>query len=203
MKKFSILALVLAFTMMLSVVSFAADPAFQVVEREDAAYDPEVTEVTAGADSIAVSTDATKDAYYGVLLINGSALPTVDDNILYIDQKTATGDSVEFTVLPIIPDADLEKDLTLYISSNASGEDLIVVPVAYGVDAPAYTIGDINNDGYWNSTDATKTLQIGLKLIEYTETEALAADVNEDGYRNSTDATKILQYGLKLIDSWK
>lgn len=202
MKKLSILALVLAFTMMLSVVSFAAEPAFKVVERENVTV-PETTEVEAGPNSLTVTTPATKDAYYGVLLINGATLPTVDDNILYIDQKTATGDSVEFTVLPIIPEADLTKDLTLYISSNASGEGLITVPVAYGAEIVGYPTGDVNNDGKWNSSDALTTLQIGANLYEATEIEETAADVNNDGKWNSSDALKILQFGANIIDSWE
>lgn len=210
MKKFGILALVLVFTMMLSVVSFAAEPAFKVVERDDAAYDPDVTKVTPGSGNIVVSTDATEGAYYGVLLVNG-VLPTVDDagnnNILYINQETAgNSGTVSFDVLPIMPADNLEAPLTLYISSNASGENLIIVPVAYGAEAetpvtPTYVLGDVDQDG------EVAALKDAAEIVNYQNFEAsvfdnytddvaaAVADVDKDGEAAALkDAAEIVNY---------
>lgn len=207
MKKFGILALVLVFTMMLSVVSFAADPAFKIdTDRDAENYNTEVTTVKPGSNSIAVTTSATNDAYYGVLLVKGAALPTVDSEILYIDQVTAKDGSATFTVLPIIPEADLAKDLTLYISSNASGAKLIKVPVAYGAEAetpvtPTYVLGDVDQNG------EVAALKDAIEIINYQnfepsvfdnyteEVAAAVADVDQNGEAAALkDAIEIINY---------
>lgn len=142
---------------------------------------------------------------YVVLLVEGNALPTVDNAIYYIDQTTtASTGSITFNVYPM--DIAGQKDLTLYITSDKADFETIAIPMGY---APAgsyemqpYTLGDVNQDGLFNSLDALMALQIGAELIDYTETEKLSADVTRDGSVNSLDALKILQYGAGLIDSW-
>ncbi len=154
-------------------------------------------------------TGATKDAYYGILLVDGDAVPTKEDEIFYIDQVTAEGTNVDFLVYPILSKENNSKQ-TLYISSSVEGAGLVSVPLYYttagtyevGGDEPEYTLGDLNDDGMWNSSDALKTLQIGLGLHSPTAVEKAAADVNSDNLVNSGDALKILQFGLGLIDSW-
>ena len=150
-------------------------------------------------------TAATSDGYYGIILIEGSGVPTLDNTIFYIDQITAESGTVNFDVYPILPKKTT--DLTLYITSNIKDFKLISIPLNYVVDAesPAtyYTLGDINNDDIWNSTDALLTLQIGAGIYsEATAQEIAAANVNGDEYVNSTDALMILQYGAGIIDSW-
>lgn len=193
MKKLvSIIAIVLAFTMLTAVSAFAADPAFMVAED---AVIPEGTTVTPAADSIAVTTAATAGNYYGVLLVEGNALPTVDNAILYIDQATAADVAQAFSVLPIIPEVGTE--LTLYISSNVAGAELIAIPMVYDAEAdePTYTLGDVNNDGDINGADALAVINFFLKGTEL-DVEA-AADVNADGTINGADALAIINYFLK------
>ena len=191
-----VIAMVLALTMLMSVSAFAA-PVFGVTGELPAG----ITALEADADSIDVTATATSGKYYGVLLVKGDELPTVDSDILYIDQKTAAAATVAFEVLPIIPDE--EGVVTLYVSSNVDGAGLITVPMTYATAAPAgYPKGDVNNDGYWNSSDALTALQIGSGAYAPTVVEETAADVNEDGFWNSTDALMILQYGSGSIDSW-
>jgi hypothetical protein len=62
-----------------------------------------------------------------------------------------------------------------------------------------YTLGDVNNDGKINSTDAILVLQHAAKIITLTDAKIIAADINGDGKVNSTDAIKILQYAAKII----
>ena len=198
MKKFSIIAMVLAFTMMLSVVSFAADPAFMLAED---AVVPEGTTVTPAADSIAVETTAVAGNYYGVLLVEGNALPTVDNAILYINQATAAEVKQAFSVLPIIPEAGTE--LTLYISSNVAGAELIAIPMVYDAEAdePTYTLGDVNNDGAIDSSDALAVLLFFANGTEFGENiPEEAGDVNVDGAVDSSDALAILLFFANGIE---
>lgn len=207
-KVISIIALVVAMVMAMSVSAFAADPAFMVAED---AVIPEGTTVTPAADSIAVETVATAGNYYGILLVAGDALPTVDNAILYIDQATAADVKQVFEVLPIIPTTLVDENdepvynlgdpLTLYISSNVAGAELIAIPMVYDEEKAAYVLGDIDNNNMWNSADALIVLQIGANLYEATATELLAADVDHNEMYNSADALLILQYGAGLIES--
>lgn len=68
-----------------------------------------------------------------------------------------------------------------------------------GEVSPSYTLGDVNNDGFVDSSDASLILgeyamiQTGEKAT-FTETQVLAADVNKDKATDSSDASKILGY---------
>jgi len=62
-------------------------------------------------------------------------------------------------------------------------------------------LGDVDNNGKVDSTDARLVLQYAVKKI--TSLPALdAADVNGDGKADSTDARLILQYSVKKITSF-
>ena len=132
MKKIlSILALVLAMTMLMSVSAFATAE-FSV--DEEAAAAEGVTLGTVDADSIAVTVPATAGADYSILLVSGDALPTVDSVIAYINQENATSDAVSFDVLPLL--TSCTEEMTLYVGTNATGEELISIPVTYAEPAP-------------------------------------------------------------------
>ena len=96
---------------------------------------------------------------YGVILVKGTDLPTVNDNICFIDQVTATSTTVEFNVYPILPEETTP--MTLYISSNETGFELKDILVSYAVgvageEPPATTVlyGDVNEDGNVRLNDA-------------------------------------------------
>ena len=62
-----------------------------------------------------------------------------------------------------------------------------------------YLLGDVNNDGSVDSSDASIVLAEYAKIQtggagEFTETQHKAADVNNDGVVDSSDASKILAY---------
>ena len=211
MKKFSVLALVLAFVMMFSVVSFAAETVTYSFKAEGPAVYPDKTEVTGTTVTTAVNTDnfkvstATADGnYYGILLVKGDALPTVDNAILYIDQLTADGTAEEFTVKPIVP--EVGEKLTLYISSNAADAKLISIPMVYSSDVvtPAYKLGDVNMDGGIAGADALMTAQIVANIISDASAEQKAlADVNKSGNTEGADALLIAQYVANIITSFE
>lgn len=198
MKKLSILALVLAFVMMFSVVSFAAD-SFKVT---DATKIPTGTTVTPAATDIAVTTGTADGNYYGILLVEGNALPTADNAILYIDQLTGDGNAASVAVKPIMPKVGTE--LTLYISSNVAGAELIKIPMIYSADAPVepeYLIAEIDGDGEQAGLgDALEILSyvnlMTSKIDEMTEEQMFAvAEIDGDGEAAGLgDALEILSY---------
>lgn len=157
------------------------------------------------SDRLEVSyTEATDDGYYGVILVEGSDLPTKDNTIFYIDQVTAESNTIDFNVYPILPEETT--DLTLYISSNVEGFKLISIPLNYVVGAevtvPSYTLGDIDDDGVFGVKDALIVLQIGVDKYPATDAEKAAADVDGDGICGVKDALLILQYGTGKINSF-
>ncbi len=80
--------------------------------------------------------------------------------------------------------------------------------LAYGGKSTAFSIlikgflGDVDNNGAINSTDARLVLQYAVNKIDSTALNVTVADVNDDGIVNSTDARLILQYAVKKIDSF-
>ncbi|MBO5163917.1 MAG: hypothetical protein J6B75_05650 [Ruminococcus sp.] len=70
------------------------------------------------------------------------------------------------------------------------------------VTEPVYTLGDVNNDGTVDSSDASDVLveyakkQTGSPSV-LSDTQKKAADVNRDGSIDSTDASMILTYYSK------
>lgn len=69
--------------------------------------------------------------------------------------------------------------------------------IAVNPPAPPYTLGDVNNDGGINPADALMALNIFLKKIEFTETQALAADCDGIAGVTPSDALRILNVFLK------
>ena len=72
--------------------------------------------------------------------------------------------------------------------------------VALGeTDEPADTLGDINNDGSVDASDASLVLAEYAKVQTggnqtFTESQTNAADVNKDDVIDASDASKILAY---------
>lgn len=63
-------------------------------------------------------------------------------------------------------------------------------------------MGDINEDGSINSTDAQLALQYSVQQIDLDGKKKIAADVNEDGIIDASDALLMNQYGVQLIDTF-
>lgn len=64
-------------------------------------------------------------------------------------------------------------------------------------------LGDINNDGQINTTDARLALQYAVDKIGMSEEEWIAGDVNLDEKVNTTDARLILQYAVGKIHDFQ
>ncbi len=73
--------------------------------------------------------------------------------------------------------------------------------IGRNIDPNSVMLGDVDNNGKVDSTDARLVLQYAVKKI--TSLPVLdAADVNSDGKADSTDARLILQYSVKKITSF-
>ncbi len=155
-------------------------------------------------------TGATAGKYYMVFGLSvdleeaGRAVP-IESDIQFVDQAVNNAGTVSCNIYPM--KLTVGQTYHIYLSSNESAEGKIgaltkVGSFTYYAPEEPYTLGDINNDGRWNSTDALLALQIGAGLYTYTETEYKAANVNGDATVNSVDALMILQYGAGLITSW-
>lgn len=139
---------------------------------------------------------ATKDEQYGVILVDGSGLPTKDTEIYYINQETAGSTSVDFNVYPKLPTEST--DMTLYISSSEESFSLVSVPVSYAAnvsieETPSHTPGDVNDDG---DIDVADVILIRKYITGGYEVEIIedAADVNNDGDIDVADVILIRKY---------
>ena len=179
------------------------------VTAEEKNIDSDDTKESVYADSNRIEVTysaATANEHYGIILVDGSGLPTADTEIYYINQETATGSSVNFNVYPKLPAETT--DMTLYISSSEAGSDLVVAPMNYAVnatvtgDAPSYRVGDTNGDGDISVKDVVPIRRhiAGGYTVEMNEA---AADVNGDGSISVKDVVPIRRfiaggYGVEL-----
>ena len=134
---------------------------------------------------------------YVVLLVEGDALPTVDNAIYYIDQTTtASTGAITFNVYPM--DIAGQKPLTLYITSDKEGFSTIKIPMGYApagsYEVQPYTLGDANNDGVINVNDAMAVINHIVSKNVLDGTRLLAADATGDGMVNVNDAMEIINY---------
>ena len=135
-------------------------------------------------------TGAASGSEYVVLLVSGTALPTSESDIYYIDQITAgdTG-SVSFNVYPM--EITGLTDLKLFITSDQESFTTRFVSLHY---ASAYTLGDVNDDGSINVNDAMAVINHIVSKSTLSGANLLAADVTGDGLVNVNDAMEIINY---------
>ena len=138
----------------------------------------------------------TKDQQYLLLVLKGEGVPTAE-NIAYIDQAAAQNGSVDFTAYP----KELTKG-TYYVYLVGAGKTFAESKVASFKCDQKYTLGDVDEDGYWTANDALYTLQIAVNKVvlkidgidtPVTDVIRAAADTDKDGYATANDALLILQ----------
>ena len=133
-----------------------------------------------------------------VLLLAGkSSVPTAE-NLQYIDQQASDG-SISFTLKPKELTAGTSYSVYLSTTSKAVTK---VASFQYG-EKPAYTLGDVNDDGNIDAKDAVLVLRYAAKLADLNSQQQLSADVNADGAIDAKDAVKILRYAAELITSFE
>ncbi|MBR3641299.1 MAG: dockerin type I repeat-containing protein [Oscillibacter sp.] len=168
-----------------------ADKSAPDAATEDVAYP--------GAVRLAVSYNAAEDGKeYVVIATKGETAAPTKDDIVYIDQATASGSIVSFNVYP----SELKKDTTycIYLVSNGTLEYTKAATYTY---YQAYTLGDVNDSGKADAIDAMYVLQYDVGLAtDYDALIPLAGDVNASGKADAIDAMYILQYDVGLITEW-
>lgn len=150
-----------------------------------------------GAEKVTLTYEsAMAGKYYLVLALNdGSTTPTVS-NIAYIDQDTATGETVSFTVYP--NKLENGKTYTVYLSSNDGTLTTLTEQGSFSYYVP-YKLGDADLSGEVDAYDATVVLRHVAKIQYITTPNALlAADANRSGDVDADDATRILRYVAKI-----
>ena len=78
-------------------------------------------------------------------------------------------------------------------------DKLIAVRETLDALTPAYTLGDVNEDGKIDAKDALDVLKASVGKLTLTETQALAAEVDGKEGINANDALQILKYSVKKI----
>lgn len=136
---------------------------------------------------------------YLVIVTEGQNVTPDANNIVYIDQVTASGDSVSFNVYPRTLTSG--KTYSVRISTNAANGAL-AEKGSFQYYA-AYTLGDVNGDKVIDARDATRVLLHAAEKTTLTGGQLSAAKVNNDDVVDARDATRILLYAAEKITSFK
>lgn len=108
---------------------------------------------------------------------------------LRIRSNTASGEKISFRLYDKSTDRTLQLQAEQTISFSSQG--MVGTPsTPVTLDKPAYTLGDVNEDGEINVTDIVAVRRIIAKSVSSSYNE-LAADVNQDGEINVTDIVSI------------
>lgn len=138
--------------------------------------DGECETLYANSDKLTVTySNASEGAYYGVILVQGSDLPTKDDEIFYINQETAESNSITFEVYPKLPEDTTS--FTLYITSSEEDEDLVSVGLSYAKEdtysaTPTPPV-EVIRPTFSSSMQANLTLEANVYLNIYFKLENL------------------------------
>lgn len=163
----------------------------------------EYTDYYANAVKFEVKAEKLAENQQYLLLVlkgEGDKAPSVPtaDNIAYIDQMAAQNGSVSFAAYP--------KELTkgtyhVYLVGGGTAFNAAEPDATFQYDKK-YTLGDVDDNGVIDATDALLTLQHAAKLSTLQGRDFLAADVDKNQVVDGTDALMILQRAAKLIDKF-
>lgn len=146
----------------------------------------------ANAERFDVAVTGNQDQYL-ILVTSGDAVPTVD-NIVYIDQQSGTFGAT----FNAYPNSLSNGSYKIYLASTTEAAEVVGSFQYYS----AYTLGDVNDDGKINASDATAALLHSANRKLLNGNALLAANVNGDNRINASDATRILLYATKRITSF-
>lgn len=139
---------------------------------------------------------------YLVIVTEGQNVTPDANNIVYIDQVTASGDSVSFNVYPRTLTSG--KTYSVRISTNAANGAL-AEKGSFQYYA-AYTLGDVNEDGEVTIMDAMAVVNHVVENSVLTGNKLLAANVDTSSASkdvNILDAMKIVNYVVENITSFE
>ena len=165
----------------------------------DASTQEDYTDYYAGAVKFGVkATGLTAGSQYLLLMVSGDGAPGAD-NIVYIDQQAADANgTVAFTAYPQALGKGSYRIFLLGGDQTLSSGGLAASFQAY----VPYTLGDVNDDGTIDVSDALMALQSAVNLLQLTESQILAADVDRNLTVDVSDALLLLKYSVNLIDKF-
>jgi hypothetical protein len=142
---------------------------------------------------------AENGSYYLVLVLDDdTGIPTAD-NIVYIDQLTASGDSVTFNIYP----SRLEPGKAYTIGLSGSDANLTgLTQVASYRYYVAYTLGDVNNDGTIDVSDVMAVINHIVEITSLSGNQLLAADTTGNQVVDVSDAMKIVNYIVGVVSNF-
>ena len=160
----------------------------------------------AGATKFKLTCTGLPGQYSLVLLLKEDAkqaegtkgVPTpTESNLQYIDQQNIN--TAKEATFDLFPKQMEPGTYNVYVSTDSVNLKK-VASLEYG-EKPKYTLGDVDNDGKINSSDALLVLQHSVEILTLKDNALLAADVDKDGRILSSDALLILQHsvGIKEI----
>lgn len=192
-----------AVAVMSSVSVFAEDTATEETTTDTPNYVFEVddTKVATNVVSVASADVANVIADMGdqvtVVVVPAGSTEISDANIYYINQD-ANGNAT--VMLTDMGTKALAADTDYEVWVGGSNGTIKKGFFTTKEDAPAYTLGDINDDDVINISDVTAVLNAYLGNATLTETQQLAADVAPigavDGVINISDVTAVLNVYL-------
>ncbi len=165
--------------------------------------------------SIGVQTVSGKRFYKKIYVVATYAEEVVT-NLDYIHLKVGESAQINATVLPDDAQygleficyntdvAEVERYTGLVTAKRLGKTTVCASAVTAQKEMPVYVIdydlGDINNDGYTNITDATLILKYMKGMIEFSEDEFKRADLNFDNEVNITDYTIYTKYLKGIVE---
>lgn len=182
-------------------------------DDKDQFAEDSVYELSTEFSLFSVTAEKTDNNTLSVTVTNNGTAAGSDEVIIAELGTGKTIDTITFKDVAAGKSATQKIDLSKYSGITAGGitvrdSDMAAGQVLYNamenVDAAGdYTLGDVNNDGYINSSDATMVLQEYSALSTgnkstLTDIQKKAADVNHDGQIDATDATSILMFYAAL-----
>ena len=167
------------------------------ITKEDLGGD--YSDYYAGAVKFGVEATGLKaGSQYLLLMVSGDGAPGAD-NIVYIDQQAADANgTVAFTAYPQALGKGSYRIFLLGGDQTLSSGGLAASFQAY----VPYTLGDVNDDGTIDVSDALMALQSAVNLLQLTESQILAADVDRNLTVDVSDALLLLKYSVNLIDKF-
>lgn len=88
--------------------------------------------------------------------------------------------------------------IEIYVSSP---DDFILYPVEETTAAEDAVVGDLNQDGSLDVTDAVLLCKAAAGAVELSAAQKSSADVNHDGTVDSSDTVKLMQFLVRLVDT--
>lgn len=171
-----------------------------VAKNEAEAVTADANDFYADAVQLKISNIKTEAADYNLIMaLEGDSKNPIggeNSNIKYIDQSSTPS-------FVVYPSAMADGTYHVYLSTNKAAQtEVLSFVYSAAKTEPAFLLGDVNDDGDVDLSDAILILRYDAGLIELEGNALLAGDVNDDGDTDISDAILILRYDAGLIEEF-